>query len=124
MLVESARIARCAPRPLSDLTTEAAEAVLFPGGFGAAKNLSTFGFQGAEMTVNPEVERVLQEFHAAGKPVALCCIAPILAAKVVSDISDSFPNLPHGVLSIPKSSDSSPRSAEHDRELNIVGCPQ
>ncbi len=56
---------------------------MFPGGFGAAKNLSDFGFKGADMAVDPEVARVLKEFHAAGKPIALCCIAPILAAKVL-----------------------------------------
>lgn len=59
------------------------DAVVFPGGFGAAKNLSDFGFNGTDMRVNPEVERVIKEFHAAGKPIALCCIAPILAAKVL-----------------------------------------
>jgi len=83
VLVESARIARGAPRPLTALTAAAADGVLFPGGFGAAKNLSSFGYQGAEMEVDPEVARVLEEFHAAGKPLALCCIAPILAAKVL-----------------------------------------
>lgn len=65
-------------------------AVVFPGGFGAAKNLSDFGFKGAEMSVDPEVERVIREFHAAGKPIALCCIAPVLAAKVLgSNVSQS-----------------------------------
>ena len=34
------------------------------------------------MVVDLEVERVLNEFKEAGKPIALCCIAPILAAKV------------------------------------------
>jgi enhancing lycopene biosynthesis protein 2 len=38
------------------------------------------------MTVDPEVERVIREFHAAGKPIALCCIAPILAAKVLGEV--------------------------------------
>lgn len=37
------------------------------------------------MTVDPEVERVLTDFKSAGKPIALCCIAPILAAKVFGD---------------------------------------
>lgn len=85
VLVESARIARAAPRPLTELSPDTADGVVFPGGFGAAKNLSTFGFEGAEMSVNPEVVRVITEFHAAGKPQALCCIAPILAAKVLGD---------------------------------------
>ena len=82
VLNESARIARCAVKPLSELNANDVEAVVVPGGFGAAKNLSDFGFKGAEMTVNGEVEKVLKEFHQAGKPIALCCIAPIIAAKV------------------------------------------
>lgn len=80
--LESARIARGSVTPLSDLKVEDVDAIIFPGGFGAAKNLSDFGFKGAEMTVNPEVEATLKSFHSAGKPIALCCIAPILAAKV------------------------------------------
>jgi len=83
VLLESARIARGSIKPLSELKAEGADGVVFPGGFGAAKNLSDFGFKGADMTVNPEAERVISEFHAAGKPLALCCIAPILAAKVL-----------------------------------------
>ena len=70
---------------MSELKADSADGVVFPGGFGAAKNLSDFGFKGAEMTVNPEAERVISEFHAAGKPLALCCISPILAAKVLGD---------------------------------------
>merc|ERR550517_1603615 len=82
VMVESARIARSSVQPLTELTVDGADAVVFPGGFGAAKNLSDFGFKGTDMTVNAEVERVLTAFKGAGKPIALCCIAPILAAKV------------------------------------------
>jgi enhancing lycopene biosynthesis protein 2 len=57
---------------------------VFPGGFGAAKNLSDFGFKGTDMSVNADVARVISEFHSGKKPIALCCIAPILAAKVTS----------------------------------------
>lgn len=83
VLKESARIARGAVSPLTDLKVGDVSAVVFPGGFGAAKNLSDFGFKGAEMDVDSEVKRVISEFHDAGKPQALCCIAPIIAAKVL-----------------------------------------
>ncbi|XP_063221310.1 ES1 protein homolog, mitochondrial-like [Bacillus rossius redtenbacheri] len=83
VLVESARIARGAVQPLSALSAAAADAVLFPGGFGAAKNLSDFAVSGAQFTVHPEVRRVLTEFHASKKPIGLACIAPVLAAKVI-----------------------------------------
>ncbi len=68
---------------LQELTTDAVDAVIFPGGFGAAKNLSTFATS-SDPEVDPEVSRVLREFHAAGKPIGLCCIAPIVAALVLS----------------------------------------
>ncbi|XP_069491892.1 glutamine amidotransferase-like class 1 domain-containing protein 3, mitochondrial [Ambystoma mexicanum] len=83
VLPESARIARGKISNLSQLNASNHDAVIFPGGFGAAKNLSTFAVDGADCKVNKDVERVLQEFHKAAKPIGLCCIAPVLAAKVL-----------------------------------------
>ena len=84
VMVESARISRGEVEQLINLKADSnIDAVVFPGGFGAAKNLSDFAFKGTDMTVEPEVERVLKEFKESGKPIALCCIAPILAAKVL-----------------------------------------
>lgn len=84
VMVESSRIARGAVENVASLTADSnIDALVFPGGFGAAKNLSDFAFKGTEMTVDPEIERILKEFKASGKPIALCCIAPILAAKVL-----------------------------------------
>lgn len=54
----------------------------FSGGFGVAKNLSTWATQGKNCTVSKEVEDVLKAFHAAKKPIGLCCISPVLAAKI------------------------------------------
>ncbi|CAN5711197.1 isoprenoid biosynthesis glyoxalase ElbB [soil metagenome] len=81
-LTEAARIARGAIEPLEVLRAADFAGVIFPGGFGAAKNLCDFAARGAAMTVAPDVERILCEFHGARKPIGLCCIAPILAAKV------------------------------------------
>jgi enhancing lycopene biosynthesis protein 2 len=83
VLVESARIARGAIRPLAQLRAADFDGVVFPGGFGAAKNLSDFATKGAACTVEPHVQRVIKEFHGAGKPVGLCCIAPVLAARTL-----------------------------------------
>lgn len=83
VLVESARIARGKIQSLDKLDPAKYDAVFFPGGFGAAKNLSDFATKGAECTPHPQVERVIKSFHAAGKPVGLCCIAPVLAARVL-----------------------------------------
>lgn len=83
VLVEAARIARGSIRPLRDLKSTDFDAVVFPGGFGAAKNLCNFATAGAECAVNPDVERVVKAFHEAHKPVGMCCIAPVIAARVL-----------------------------------------
>ena len=86
VLVESARIARGKVSDLAELTASDADALVFPGGFGGAKNLCTFAFHGTDMTVNEEVERVIAAFRAAGKPIGFICITPALAAKVIPGV--------------------------------------
>lgn len=87
VLDESARIARGQVLPLSQLSSSVAQAVVFPGGFGAAKNLSDFAVNGVSCKVNEDVVRVLKDFHKAKKPIGLCCIAPVLAAKVLGNVT-------------------------------------
>ncbi|XP_073330248.1 glutamine amidotransferase-like class 1 domain-containing protein 3, mitochondrial [Pagrus major] len=82
VLVESARLARGNIQDLSELSVKDHDAVIFPGGFGAAKNLCTWAVQGKDCSVNDEVKAALQAFHTEGKPIGLCCISPVLAAKV------------------------------------------
>ncbi|KAJ8352514.1 hypothetical protein SKAU_G00239900 [Synaphobranchus kaupii] len=86
VLSESARIARGNIADLAQLNASHHDAVIFPGGFGAAKNLSTFAVDGKDCKVNHDVERVLKDFHEAGKPIGLCCISPVLAAKVLPGV--------------------------------------
>uniref|UniRef100_UPI00358FA722 ES1 protein homolog, mitochondrial-like isoform X2 n=1 Tax=Myxine glutinosa TaxID=7769 RepID=UPI00358FA722 len=86
VLVESARIARGNIDELKQLSVSEHDAVIFPGGFGAAKNLSSFAVDGPACKVEPEVERILKEFHKAQKPIGLCCIAPVLAAKLLPSV--------------------------------------
>ncbi len=83
ILVESARIARGNIKPLTELKAEDYSGILFPGGFGAAKNLSTYAIDGENYTVDKEVERIVKEFHAAHKPITALCIAPVILAKVL-----------------------------------------
>ncbi|ESO95105.1 hypothetical protein LOTGIDRAFT_160866 [Lottia gigantea] len=82
VLEESARIARGKISALSELDSKKFDAVIFPGGFGAAKNLSSFASDGTAMKVNDEVEKTLKDFYNEKKPIGLCCISPVLAAKV------------------------------------------
>ncbi|NWI53266.1 GAL3A protein, partial [Calyptomena viridis] len=82
VLVESARIARGDIKDLAQLDVKGMDALIIPGGFGVAKNLSTWATQGKDCSISREVEDVLREFHAAHKPIGLCCISPVLAAKL------------------------------------------
>jgi enhancing lycopene biosynthesis protein 2 len=83
--VESGRIARGDVTNLAEVKATDLDALVFPGGFGAAKNLCDFAVKGAECTVNPDVSRLVMDMHKAGKPVAFLCIAPAMAAKIFGD---------------------------------------
>lgn len=83
IMEESARIARGDCKDLKSLEVDDFDALFIPGGFGAAKNLSSFGFKGAEMTVDENLEKVIKDFYTAKKHIGMSCIAPILIAKVL-----------------------------------------
>jgi len=82
VLVESARIAQGNVKDLREADVEDFDALIVPGGFGAAKNLSNFAIEGAGCTVQPQVLALAEAFAEAGKPVGLICISPALAAKI------------------------------------------
>ncbi|XP_054830102.1 glutamine amidotransferase-like class 1 domain-containing protein 3, mitochondrial [Eublepharis macularius] len=82
VLVESARLARGNIQDLAELKVGEFDAVIFPGGFGVAKNLCSWAVDGKDCTVNQLVKSTLEAFHSAKKPIGLCCISPVLAAKV------------------------------------------
>lgn len=83
MLVEAARIARGKVRDLATVRASDLDALVMPGGFGAAKNLCDFASAGARAAAHPQVERLLREVHAAKKPIGAICIAPALLASVL-----------------------------------------
>ncbi|ACO80851.1 isoprenoid biosynthesis protein with amidotransferase-like domain [Azotobacter vinelandii CA] len=82
VLVEAARLARGNIKDVREGKVEDFDALILPGGFGAAKNLSDFAVSGANCTVQPDVLAFAQAFARAGKPVGLICIAPALAARI------------------------------------------
>ena len=83
VLVEAARIARGAVKDLAGFDPGGLDALVLPGGFGAAKNLCDFAFRGAECEVNTDVARVIRAVHAEGKPVGAICIAPVILANLL-----------------------------------------
>ena len=82
VLVESARIARGNIKDIREANVEDFDALIVPGGFGAAKNLSNFAVEGAGCSIQPDVLALTEAFAEAGKPVGLICISPALAAKI------------------------------------------
>lgn len=85
VLIESARIARGSIIPLSQLKVAEVDAVILPGGFGAAKNLCNFALVGDKFEVNAEVAKFVREAHKVGKPIGFVCIAPAIAAMLFGE---------------------------------------
>jgi enhancing lycopene biosynthesis protein 2 len=102
VLVESARIARGRISPLSQFNAAHYDAIIFPGGFGAAKNLSTVAFDGPNAKVNPDVEASVKAMHKAGKPIGALCIAPAVIARILGGIEVTIGNDPGTISAIKK----------------------
>lgn len=85
ILVEAARIARGNIKPLAEADPAEFDALVVPGGFGAAKNLCDFAVAGAGMQVQADFLEVARGFHSAGKPIGLICIAPVMAAAICGE---------------------------------------
>jgi enhancing lycopene biosynthesis protein 2 len=127
VLAESARIARGAIRDVAEARPEDFDAVILPGGFGAAKNLSSFATEGPTCSVDPGIERLLRGAHEAGKPVGLICIAPAIGARL-------FPDVELTIGSDPSTADALEQMGAHhkpcavesfvcDDKAKVVSCP-
>ena len=85
VLVESARITRGKSRDIRELKAADFDAVILPGGFGVAKNLSDFAFKGADCRVQEDILQAILQFKEVKKPVGLICISPALSAKIFGE---------------------------------------
>lgn len=85
VLEEAARITRGGVRDVAKVQADELDALILPGGYGAAKNLSTWAVDGAGMKVNGDLERLIRAMHAAKKPMGFICIAPVIAARVLGN---------------------------------------
>jgi enhancing lycopene biosynthesis protein 2 len=82
VLIEAARIARGSIQSLAYASVNDLDALIVPGGFGAAKNLSNFASKGSECEVDAGLKRLALEMHQAGKPLGFICIAPAMLPKI------------------------------------------
>ncbi len=87
MLVEAARIARGNILPLENFDVNQFDAVIFPGGFGVAKNFFNYAFKGMDCEVDEQIAHIIQSVHQAGKPIGALCISPVLMAKILGNIT-------------------------------------
>lgn len=85
MLVESARIARGNIKNINDIQPSDIDALVIPGGFGSAKNLTKWAFDGANGEILPEVKLLLVNLFNIGKPIVALCVSPVVVAKALED---------------------------------------
>lgn len=85
MLVEAARIARGDIRPISDVDPADLDMLVIPGGFGSAKNFTSWAFKGPESDILPEVKLLLVNLVNIGKPIVALCVSPVVVAKAFQD---------------------------------------
>ena len=85
VLVEAARVTRGKIAPLADAIADDYDALVLPGGFGAAKNLSTFALRGSDASIDKKLQELIQNFHTASKPICALCISPALLALALPD---------------------------------------
>lgn len=129
---EAARIARGQVLDLASAKADDYDALVMPGGFGVAKNLCGFAFQGPKAQVRPEVRGLLKGFLEAGKPVGAICIAPALLALVLADLGrtgtltlgvDEGCAAAVGALGCTHEPHDSPREIAVDSQNNLVTTP-
>ncbi len=83
VLIESARVARGEIQDLKTIAASQLDALVIPGGFGAAKNLTNFAIKGKDAEAHPEVSRIINEMADAGKPIGAICISPAVVTAVL-----------------------------------------
>ena len=102
VMVEAARIARGDIRDLVEINTAELDALIIPGGFGAAKNLTKWAFSGPEGEIDPDVQKIIRDMIVAGKPVVGLCMGPTVIAKALEGTDV------HAKLTVGTDSESSP----------------
>jgi enhancing lycopene biosynthesis protein 2 len=87
MLEEAARIARGQIREISTVVPADLDALVIPGGFGSAKNFSSWAFEGPNGHIRPDVKLLLVNMYNVGKPIVALCVSPVLLALAFEDMA-------------------------------------
>jgi enhancing lycopene biosynthesis protein 2 len=86
MLEEAARIARGKIQEIRTVVPADIDALVIPGGFGSAKNFSTWAFDGPNGQIRPDVKLLLVNMYNVGKPIVALCVSPVLLALAFEDM--------------------------------------
>ena len=92
VLQEAARIVRGNVKDIAELKAADFDAMIMTGGFGVAKNLSSFAFKGQDFDILPCISKAMKAFHSAGKIAGYMCIAPVLLPKVFEGVKCTIGN--------------------------------
>ncbi|WGL98031.1 isoprenoid biosynthesis glyoxalase ElbB [Arsenophonus sp. aPb] len=84
IMVESSRISRGKIAPLASADANKFSAVIIPGGFGVAKNLSNFAIKESNCEIDKDLLTFCRKIHQQGKPMGLMCIAPVMLPKILN----------------------------------------
>lgn len=87
MLEEAARIARGQIREIRTVVPADLDALVIPGGFGSAKNFSSWAFEGPNGHIRPDVKLLLVNMYNVGKPIVALCVSPVLLALAFEDMA-------------------------------------
>ena len=139
VLVESARIARGNVTDIAEVSVSDFDLLIIPGGFGAAKNLTTWAIDGPDSEINTEVKRLIVESVSAKKPIGAMCMGPTVVAKALEGtgmsasltVGTTEEQSPYDISGISGGMDSigavskmrSIREIERDDDLKIVSAP-
>jgi enhancing lycopene biosynthesis protein 2 len=127
VLIESARIARGAIKDLKEYNAADFDGLVFPGGFGVAKNLSTVAFHGPDAEVDKDVVKAVKDTNDAGKPIGALCIAPAMMAKIFAEATVTIGQDPGTIEAIEKMGgihiNTTHGDVVYDDKLNLFSTP-
>lgn len=139
VLIESARIARGDVLDLAEISVDDYDALVMPGGFGTAKNISKWAFEGPDGPILPEVQDLIRAFVNQAKPIAALCMSPTTIAKALQgsglaaklSVGSAVEASPYDIAAISTGMESIGMQAQSktvaelsiDQELKIICAP-
>lgn len=87
MMVEASRISRGNITEISQISPADLDALVIPGGFGSAKNFTSWAFHGPQSEINPKVKLLIVNMINVGKPIVALCVSPVVVAKALEGSS-------------------------------------